>query len=79
MKKLMYPNEDCGYRYETGGVLKNLRESCSHKKVCDYHASMYKPDNLAVVVVGNIKAAEIIELLEKFEEKILAKVIFTKG
>jgi Zn-dependent M16 (insulinase) family peptidase len=31
--KLMYPNSDCGYRYETGGALKNLRTTTTHAKV----------------------------------------------
>ena len=28
----MYPGH-CGYKSETGGIMKNLRETCSHKKV----------------------------------------------
>ena len=31
--KLMYPNSECGYRYETGGALKNLRTTTTHAKV----------------------------------------------
>ena len=29
----MYPGK-CGYQSETGGILANLRDSTSHKKVC---------------------------------------------
>lgn len=72
MHRTIYPNENCGYRYETGGILKNLRESTSHKKVCDYHNKMYRPDNMAIIVAGQIDSDEIIKVLEKFEEKILA-------
>ena len=32
MLRAMYPGH-CGYRSETGGIMKNLRESCSHTKV----------------------------------------------
>ena len=32
MLRAMYPGT-CGYRSETGGIMKNLRESCSHTKV----------------------------------------------
>lgn len=32
MKRAMYP-EPCNYRYEEGGIMKNLRESCSNLKV----------------------------------------------
>lgn len=30
--RAMYPG-DCGYRYETGGIMHNLRTSTSHDKV----------------------------------------------
>ena len=32
MLRAMYPGH-CGYKSETGGIMKNLRESCSHTKV----------------------------------------------
>lgn len=72
--RAMYLDSDCGYRYETGGVLHNLRTSCSHKKVVAYHKKMYRADNLAIVVTGQINEEELIEVLGKFEEKILSKV-----
>ena len=74
MHRAMYPDAECGYRYETGGVLHNLRASCSHKKVVDYHKQMYRASNLAVIVAGQLDDAELIEVLAKFEEKILSKV-----
>ena len=33
MLREIYPGH-CGYKSETGGIMKNLRESTSHKKVC---------------------------------------------
>lgn len=30
--RALYPG-DCGYRFETGGIMKNLRESTTHEKV----------------------------------------------
>lgn len=74
MHRAMYPDHECGYRYETGGALNNLRTSCSHQKVVDYHKKMYRPDNLAIIIAGQIDDNEIIEELVKFEEKILSKV-----
>lgn len=71
--KLLYPNENCGYRYDTGGVLKNIRDSLTYQKVCEYHSKMYKPDNIAIVVAGEISAQEVIQVVEKFEEKIFTK------
>ena len=55
-------------------MLKNLRESTSHEKVRQFHEKMYRPDNMAIVCAGQIEAEAIIEVLEKFEQKILAKV-----
>lgn len=72
--RAMFPDPSCGYRYETGGMLENLRSSCSHKKVCDYHDKMYRPDNMAVIIAGKIEDEDVIEVLEKFEKKILSKV-----
>lgn len=72
--RAMYPNSDCGYRYETGGILKNLRESTSHQKVIDFHKKMYRTNNMAIICAGQIQANEIIQVLEKYEEKILSKV-----
>ena len=74
MRRAIYPDVACGYRYETGGLLRNLRESCSHAKVRDYHAQMYRPDNTAIIVAGQIDAREVIHTLERFEQKILSKV-----
>jgi Zn-dependent M16 (insulinase) family peptidase len=73
LHRAMYPNVDCGYRYETGGVMKNLRESTTHEKVRAYHKRMYRADNMAIVVAGQIEADELIEVLERFEKKMLDK------
>ena len=39
MLRAMYPRT-CGYRSETGGIMKNLRESCSHTKVSGQEKNM---------------------------------------
>ena len=72
--RALYSNADCGYRFETGGLLKNLRESTSHRKVVEFHRRMYRPDNMAIVCAGMLEAQEVIEVLERFEDKILSKV-----
>lgn len=74
LHKALYPESGCGYRYETGGALKNLRTSTSHQKVKDYHKKFYRADNAAIIVIGQIEPDEIISVLEKFEEKMLSKV-----
>ena len=37
----MYPGE-CGFKSETGGIMKNLRESTNNEKVRAYHAQYYR-------------------------------------
>jgi len=68
----MYPGK-CGYKSETGGIMKNLRESCSNQKVMDYHEAFYRPDNLCVIIVGTVNHEEVFESLKEFEEKIASK------
>jgi len=68
----MYPGV-CGYKSETGGVMKNLRESCSHQKVKDYHKEFYRPDNLCLIITGNVKAEDVFLAIKPFEDKIKSK------
>ena len=68
----MYPGK-CGYKSETGGILKNLRDSLTNEKIRAYHASFYRPENLCVVVTGMVGDEELLTCLSKYEEKILAK------
>ncbi|CAH1271971.1 Hypp4744 [Branchiostoma lanceolatum] len=72
MLRSMYPGH-CGYKSETGGMLENLRTSTSHKKVVDYHKSFYRPENLYLVITGQVKASDVFQVLEPFEKKILSK------
>lgn len=53
MLRSLYPG-DCGLKSQTGGILRNLRESTSHAKVVDYHAAFYRPENLNLIVTGKI-------------------------
>eukprot|EP00794_Sanderia_malayensis_P015886 gene15886-17486_t len=72
LTRSMYPGQ-CGYKSETGGLTSNLRTTCSHTKVCDYHASYYRPDNLCLVVTGNVEADKVLKVVREFEEKIVSK------
>jgi Zn-dependent M16 (insulinase) family peptidase len=40
-----------------------------------YHTSYYRPDNINIIITGQIKIEEIIDSLEKIEIKILSKNI----
>jgi Zn-dependent M16 (insulinase) family peptidase len=51
-------------------------------KVCDYHHEFYRPENLCLLITGQVKPEDVFERIKSFEEKILSKVsyceIFTK-
>eukprot|EP00761_Pharyngomonas_kirbyi_P012880 gb/GECH01012907.1/.p1 GENE.gb/GECH01012907.1/~~gb/GECH01012907.1/.p1 ORF type:complete len:1026 (+),score=213.10 gb/GECH01012907.1/:1-3078(+) len=68
LQRLLF-HEDCGYRYETGGLCSNLR-SLTAQKVRDYHRAFYRPDNLAVVVTGQVSPDRLLRTIAAFEEKI---------
>ncbi|EAT39319.1 AAEL008862-PA [Aedes aegypti] len=71
MLRAIYPN--CGYSSETGGIMANLRTSTTNEKVRAYHAGFYRPDNLHVIITGQIEPEDIFKALEPVEEKILSK------
>lgn len=70
----IYPGK-CGYKSETGGVLKNLRESTTNEKVTKYHNTYYRPENLVIIITGPVNHADVFKAIEKLENKILAKNI----
>ncbi|XP_071830473.1 uncharacterized protein C05D11.1-like [Apostichopus japonicus] len=72
MLRQMYPGH-CGYKSETGGIMANLRTSTSNQKVRDYHKSFYRPDNLCLVITGQVSAEEVFKALDPFEDKIVSK------
>ncbi|XP_065211610.1 uncharacterized protein C05D11.1-like [Planococcus citri] len=63
--------EKCGYRYETGGAVNNLRKSTSIDKIRKFHNKFYRAENLTIIVAGLIKEIDLIKALYKFEEKLL--------
>ncbi|XP_064646790.1 uncharacterized protein C05D11.1-like [Lineus longissimus] len=72
MLRSLYPGH-CGYKSETGGMLEELRTSTSHEKVCNYHKEFYRPENLCLVITGQVKAEDVFEALKTFEDKIEKK------
>ena len=54
-------------RSNSGGVLLT-------NQVRAYHRSFYRPDNLALIVVGQVEADQLFEALVPLEEKIISKV-----
>lgn len=73
MARALYPGK-CGYSSETGGIMKNLRESTTNTKVKNYHREFYRPENLKVIITGQVKHDDVFRALEKLENKIVSKV-----
>ena len=68
----IYPGR-CGYKSNTGGCLKDIRNRLSNQRIRDYHAEAYRPENLCVIVTGTVLDEAVLETLSKFEKKILLK------
>lgn len=68
----MYPGH-CGYKSNTGGILKDIRESLNNKKIQDYHAALYRPENLCICIVGTISDEAVLAKVSQFETKIIEK------
>lgn len=56
------------------GALKNLRESTNNEKVRQYHKEFYRPENLTVLITGQVKHADVFKSLQPLEQKIISKV-----
>jgi len=70
MIRAMYPGH-CGYKSETGGIMKNLRESTSNEKVLAYHKAFYRPENLAIIITGQVSPEQVFKALDGVEKRIL--------
>ncbi|KAL8658121.1 MAG: hypothetical protein Q9226_001240 [Calogaya cf. arnoldii] len=68
-KRLMYP-ESVGFRYETGGMMEQLRVLTADR-IRKFHRDMYQPKNLCLVIVGDVDHTDLLEILGKFETTIL--------
>jgi Zn-dependent M16 (insulinase) family peptidase len=63
----LYPN--CSYSSETGGILKDLRD-LNVDTIRNYHKDYYRPDNINIIISGNVNHEEIFNSIEKFDEKL---------
>ncbi|KAJ9588208.1 hypothetical protein L9F63_018429, partial [Diploptera punctata] len=71
MVRAMYPGH-CGYKSETGGIMKNLRESTDNIKI-SLASEFYRPENLTVIITGQVKPNEVFQSLASLEDKIISK------
>ncbi|ESZ94609.1 hypothetical protein SBOR_5020 [Sclerotinia borealis F-4128] len=68
-RQLLYP-ENIGFRYETGGLMENLR-ILTPERIRAFHKEMYQPKNLCLILIGEVDQKELLEILDNFEEGIL--------
>lgn len=50
-----------------------MRVCYARNVVRQYHRDFYRPDNLAVVIVGQVELSAVFATLEPFEQRILSK------
>ncbi|CAG9812208.1 unnamed protein product [Chironomus riparius] len=67
----IYPNH--GYSKETGGIMKNIRESLSIEKIRDYHKKFYRAENFAIIICGQVEIEEIAKSIDSIEKKVIAR------
>ncbi|KAF8244277.1 hypothetical protein K440DRAFT_647002 [Wilcoxina mikolae CBS 423.85] len=70
--KMLYP-ESIGFRYETGGMMDALRVLAADR-IRRFHKEMYQPKNLCVVIVGKVDHDDLLTVLDKFEDNIIADI-----
>jgi Zn-dependent M16 (insulinase) family peptidase len=68
-RRLLYP-ENVGFRYETGGLMQNLRV-LTVERIREFHIEMYQPKNLCLVLVGEVDEDNLLQILDVFEHTII--------
>lgn len=71
-KRLLYP-EDVGFRYETGGMMEQLRVLTA-ERIRAFHREMYQPKNLCLVLIGEVDHENLLDILDRFEGDILSDI-----
>lgn len=71
-KRILYP-EGVGYRYETGGMMEQLRVLTADR-IREFHREMYQPKNLCVAIFGEANHKELLSILDEFETSILSDI-----
>ncbi|CAD7951395.1 unnamed protein product [Amoebophrya sp. A25] len=59
-KGILFTDKNKSLKAETGGRLKELRE-LTNKQIQDYHAEYYTPENVCVIVCGQVGLRELCE------------------
>ncbi|KAI9664842.1 MAG: hypothetical protein M1821_006290 [Bathelium mastoideum] len=72
-RRLLYP-EGIGFRYETGGMMENLRHLTADR-IRQFHRDMYQPKNLCLVLIGEVNHENMLQILDDFEETIIGDIL----
>ncbi|KAI2780307.1 Metalloenzyme, LuxS/M16 peptidase-like protein [Daldinia loculata] len=67
-RRLLYP-ENVGFRYETGGMMENLRV-LTPERIRNFHREMYQPRNMCIIIVGEVDHDNLLTILGQFEESV---------
>ena len=70
--KKIYPGNS-SLTVQTGGLLKDLRESTTIEKVRAYHKKYYRPENTYLTITGGIQPEMVFEALDSVERKLMEK------
>lgn len=68
LQKTLYA-ADSGYSSETGGLMSELRH-LTNSQIRNFHQSMYRPDNLCVVITGSVDEKELLGIMSKFDSEL---------
>lgn len=68
LQKTLY-SEFSGYSSETGGLTSELR-TLTNDQIRDFHKSMYRPDNLCVVITGSVDEEELLQIMNDFDNQL---------
>src|SRR5690242_5289409 len=72
MRRLLYPEDD-GFRSETGGLMENLRVLTA-ERIREFHREMYQPKNMRLILIGEVDHANLLNVLDKFEDDVVDSV-----
>ncbi|KAI5949350.1 hypothetical protein KGF54_005585 [Candida jiufengensis] len=71
MQELLYAPKS-GYSSETGGLMSELRH-LTNDQIKEFHKSMYRPDNLCVIITGSVDQDELLQIMTDFDNELEAK------
>ncbi|XP_071568866.1 uncharacterized protein C05D11.1 [Temnothorax nylanderi] len=72
LMKAMYP-ENCGYSSIVQGTSSHISQYLVLDDIKRYHKEYYRPENLTVLIVGQVQHDKVLQVLETLEEKIISK------